>query len=262
MIIRIQVLIAILLSMALSSLAVQTKDAATVPITEVQLRQLIQKTPLDSTEHSRLMARAQTSHLYKVAYEQYTLLWKAHPKDAHANLLRGVMAEEYWLGSTYRSTHINLTAKEQGMLFDTAQTCLAQAVKLQPNLTGANTAYGLFLWNYRSDRQEDGLSLIKKAVALNPKGIRAHVALGEIYSNPYRKAYAPQKAEAELRRAIELDPTYSYAHYTLIHLYLTLHRYQDAQKELQVYSNLLPANVGVSTVKFYQQQIDRGLGHK
>lgn len=217
--------------------AAQQKDARLLPIKEQQLKQLVQRTPIVSSEHLILLSRARSSRLTGFAYEQYTLLWKNRSKNAHTNLWRGISAPMYWRHSKSATPQKRASRSED--IFIVARACLAKAVELQPNSATANMEYGFFLWQY-GNRVDEGLALLRKAALLAPRDPRAHTFLGLVYSNPTGNAYNLQKAEKALKTAIRLDASYAFPHELLASIYRRQGRHQEAQREMQAYRSLLP----------------------
>jgi cytochrome c-type biogenesis protein CcmH/NrfG len=195
-----------------------------------------------------------------LAYEQYTAIWKKNPKNAFANLLRGVATEEYWWQASFPKNNIRLTAQQDSELFQVAKKCLGEAVKLKPKHARAKTAYGMFLWKHvGSEHGSRGLAIVQEAAKLEPTNARVQAALGEIYTTPMRKTYNPKKAETHLLKATQLDSTYSYPHYVLIRLYMDMKQFQKAQKSLEAYKSLVPKEFGERTAKFFDPIIAKGL---
>ncbi len=237
-------------------------DAPLFSITEKELTQSIQQTPIKSPEHIKLIMRASASHLLKTAYDQYTLLWQKQPNNASTNLRRGVVAMEYWEYATKPTVNeLPLNALQAGEVCNVARVCLAKAVELAPKSASANAEYGHFLF-YQGD-EDRGVQLLKKAEALAPNASTAYELLGAIYASPNPPYYQPKFAENELRVAMRLAPLNSYPHWTLARLYLDEQEYSKAQKELQSYLKLAPpALAQEGYVKQMQSWIARGLDKK
>lgn len=248
----------VLLSVA-CGYAAPRKDPRLIRISEQELQRLIRQTPIESPQHARLAARAVSSGLQKVAYEQYTALWQRNRANGYANLRRGIAAQEYWR-YTGRLGGQRLPPQEEHELFRTARSCLSKAVSLLPDSAAAHVAYGFFIWQW-GNQMGPGLNYLRKAARLAPEEARVHANLGSVYSNPSGNAYNPQQAEQALRKAIQLDSSYAYPRRLLASLYLNTKRYKEAQRELQAYLSLAPPGTEKAVV-IYQRAINQGLGRQ
>lgn len=241
--------------MVLCAQAAPKSDPRFKSITAKELKQRIQETPISSPQHALLTARGRSAKLQKLVYEQYTLVWKKKLNDGHANLRRGIAAQNYW-------EHIRHTTKTRlpatfYELHGVIRGCLSKAVELMPNSPSANVAYGFFLWQW-DNQMNSGLALLKKAVTLDAKDARAHANLGNVYANRSGNAYDPRKAEEELRLATQLDSTYAYPYWLMVSLYVNTKRYKDAEQALHRYLSLTPPSAAQG-MRIYQSAIDRGL---
>lgn len=82
------------------------------------------------------------------------------------------------------------------------------------------------------DQQHHAIASYEKAVSLSPNDYRFWMSLGRAYE----QAGDPAKAEAALRRAVELAPAYSYPHWYLGNLLLRNARYDEAFAALRIAS--------------------------
>lgn len=82
------------------------------------------------------------------------------------------------------------------------------------------------------DQQHHAIASYEKAVSLSPYDYRFWMSLGRAYE----QAGDPAKAEAALRRAVELAPAYSYPHWYLGNLLLRNARYDEAFAALRIAS--------------------------
>jgi tetratricopeptide (TPR) repeat protein len=78
--------------------------------------------------------------------------------------------------------------------------------------------------------QKEAYEYYSRALQLQPNDPEANIDLAKLVSTNQ-----PEKAEALLQRAIQLDPTIAVAHYRLSLLYRNAGRTADAQKELEEY---------------------------
>lgn len=241
--------------------AAPRKDPGLMRISRQELRQLIQRTPVESPEHSKLISRAAASHLYQAAYEEYTLLWQRHRNNAYANLFRGVAAQIHW-EEAEREVEKKVPYRrppELDKLRQIAGSSLARAAVLERNARTL-TAYGFWLWRWGQNLKR-GMALMQEAVSLAPKYPGIRIKLGEAYSNPSPGVYNPKRAEEELRIALELAPSAAAPHFLLMRVYEQEKRYKEARRELQAYLALAPPQTAQeSWVKDYQARIARGLG--
>jgi serine/threonine-protein kinase len=125
-----------------------------------------------------------------------------------------------------------------------AERHLRRAIQLNPNYSGAHAWYAGYL--AAIGRPDESLSAIRRGHELDPLDIRITTHVG----SHYLWLRQPAPAIAYYRKALELDPRYSPAHWGLGRAYLQLGRYEDALKELQ-----LP---GSDYLGFYQAGL---LGH-
>lgn len=235
------------------------KDPTLQPIAREVLQQMIAKTPLDAVKvHSRLIGQAYASNLVSVAYDAYTPLWRKNQNNAYANYWRGVTAHLYWWRASYPSTGIHLEQEQKSRLWQTAKTCLSKAVKLKPDFASANATYGAFLFE-QPGSEKRGLELIRKSVQLAPESAGMWRTLGEALINPYGKAYKPEEGEQALLKAIRINSSYAAPHYALIRFYIQQKRFKEAQRELEIYTGLVPNKSADSTIAFFKPQIDKGL---
>ena len=77
-------------------------------------------------------------------------------------------------------------------------------------------------------RFEEGLPVLQRAVAIDPKNIRAHEKLGKTYLSLNRLG----DAQHELETAISLDPNQASFHYLLGQIYRRLGQLEKAKSEL------------------------------
>jgi tetratricopeptide (TPR) repeat protein len=111
--------------------------------------------------------------------------------------------------------------------------------ELQPTDAHAAYYYAMSLWKGKR-AQDPSLdlhqieSLLKKAVALDPKLAEAHLQLGNLYSDQAQYA----EAVPEYQKALENNSALADAHYRLGQAYVHLGQKDKAQPEFQVYQQL------------------------
>jgi tetratricopeptide (TPR) repeat protein len=111
--------------------------------------------------------------------------------------------------------------------------------ELQPNNALAQYYYAVSLW--KGKRIENSSvdpgsveALLKKAIALDDSLAGAHVQLGDLYADQHEY----EKSIPEYRRALELNPNLSDAHYRLATDLVHTGQKENAQKEFAIYQNL------------------------
>ncbi|MBC8234838.1 tetratricopeptide repeat protein, partial [bacterium] len=124
--------------------------------------------------------------------------------------------------------------------FDLAIYAYKQAIALDPNFVDAYNGLGQIL--ARNRKFDEAIDAYKKALALLPidsihsqrRLASAHYGLGQVYAS--QKHY--DEAIAEFQQAIENDPYYSDAHYSLANAYTRQGRAEDAAKEMKIFQKL------------------------
>jgi tetratricopeptide (TPR) repeat protein len=111
--------------------------------------------------------------------------------------------------------------------------------ELQPKNARALYYYAMSLW--KGKRAQDAAldinqigSLLKSAVALDPKLAEAHLQLGNLYSDQNKYS----DAVPEYERALELNADLADAHYRLGQAYVRTGQKGRAQEQLEVYQRL------------------------
>lgn len=254
------ILLVSLFLLALGCHAEPGKDPRLSLVSSQELSQGIAQMPVSSTKHIQLISRARSSNLADEAYRLYKQAWIKTPNNPYSNLLKGLAAENYWAYATAPSVaKLHPSAPEARALLKDAHDGFAQAFKLQPASAVVNMEYGFFLWRYYN-QMERGLPLLRRGLALAPQSPTAHALIGNVYSNPFGKAYDPKSAEQHLLTATSLDPMYAYPHSMLVFLYIQQKRFTDAQEQMQAYLRLSPpAFAQDAIVKLLQSAISKGL---
>jgi tetratricopeptide (TPR) repeat protein len=115
----------------------------------------------------------------------------------------------------------------------------ARFSQLQPGNAQASYYYAMSVWKGRR-AQDPSLdrpqieSLLKKAVALDPKLAEAHLQLGNLYSDQTQYA----ESIPEYAKALEINPNLADAHYRLGQAYVHTAEKDKAQEQFQVYQKL------------------------
>ena len=111
--------------------------------------------------------------------------------------------------------------------------------ELEPNNALAQYYYAVSLWKSKASQNSSVdpaavEALLKKAIMLDDSLADAHVQLGNVYAD--RREY--DKSIPEYRRALELNPKLSDAHYRLATDLVHTGQKENAQKEFAIYQNL------------------------
>jgi tetratricopeptide (TPR) repeat protein len=116
---------------------------------------------------------------------------------------------------------------------------MARFAKAQPRNPAANFYYAMSLWKGQSaDASGPDLkrveTLLRRAVALDPKLTKGFLQLGILLSEQQRYA----DAIPELRRAIQLEPELATAHYRLAQAYQRTKQPELAAEEMRLFEKL------------------------
>ena len=95
-----------------------------------------------------------------------------------------------------------------------AEETLKKAISIRLETAPAWLALGMMYMD--EDRSDAALAALSQAALYDPKSARTHNFLGVVIG---RRGWV-DGAQAELRRAVELDPSYTDAHYNLAVFYL------------------------------------------
>jgi tetratricopeptide (TPR) repeat protein len=128
-------------------------------------------------------------------------------------------------------------------LSDEVTERLGRFVKTQPKNAQAHFHYAMSLWKgERAASQPADLrqveTLLRRAVALNPRLAKGFLELGILLSDQQRYTEAIQ----ELRHAARLEPDLAQAHYRLAHAYQRTGQKALAAKELEIFQQLKAAS--------------------
>jgi len=132
-----------------------------------------------------------------------------------------------------------------GRMYDVSAAMAAEVTRrlehfarLYPNNATANYFYALSLW--KGDRQESAAdlaqveTLLKKAIALQPRFHEAYFQLGALYERQERYREAIQ----QYRRTVELQPDFERAYYRLGQVYRRVGETDPAREALATYERL------------------------
>jgi choline-sulfatase len=146
-----------------------------------------------------------------------------------------------WLEKATKSNPLNYQAWYQIGLLDgtsnagAAQSAFNKTIEIQPNFSGGQRELGISLF-----QQQDYASAaphLEKAIELGLEDARLHNFLGICYNHTNRT----EKAIAQFRTAIKMDPNLAEAHLNLAFALQLLHRLQSAREEYVTACNLQKA---------------------
>jgi len=124
-----------------------------------------------------------------------------------------------------RAFYFAAATDERKQLNDNAQVSVAKALAIDPNLADAHLARGELLWTHDSRFQhESAVQAYKRAIELDPKLDEAHHQLALVYFH----VGLFDKAEAEIAKALELNPANSLARYRYAVIDMYRGKYDDA----------------------------------
>ena len=128
---------------------------------------------------------------------------------------------------------------------------LEEAVKRDPGLAAAHALLSRVYTNeafleepQKQDLEERALAEANRALALDPDLADGYLARGVLYWT-HRNGFPHQRAIAEYKRALQLDPNFTEAHHQLGMVYLHIGLLDKAEQELRTAMQLDPTNIGV-----------------
>jgi len=128
---------------------------------------------------------------------------------------------------------------------------LQQAIRLDPNLAAAHAvlAHAYTIQEFLIEPEAKDLEIkamdeLNRALMLDPDLADAYLARGNIYWT-HRHGFPHERAIAELKHALELDPSSSEAHHDLAMVYLHIGLLDKAEQELHTALQLDPTNKGL-----------------
>jgi tetratricopeptide (TPR) repeat protein len=142
-------------------------------------------------------------------------------------LLIAVLALSIWLGNFIIRNFLAASLIAYGEDAASREQALAYAPS-NPPVVAARAKY----WLYRAEpaRTEEALAELERAAALSPRDYRFHLELGRAYDNTGDAA----RAEASLRRAVELAPRYFDARWALANFLLRAGKPDTAIEEFRL----------------------------
>ena len=111
--------------------------------------------------------------------------------------------------------------QEGGRLKD-AEQIYSSLLEISPSHVGAKTMLGIIY--IQTERDDEGIKLLKSSLKKDPKQFWAHNALGAGYLN--KKQY--QEAIFSFNKAVILKPNYIEAYFNLAKTYSELHKFEEA----------------------------------
>lgn len=162
---------------------------------------------------------------------------RANREAARALQLHPVLAD----------AHVSLALIRHRLEFDwaAAEQSLRRALDLAPSHAHARSFYAELLW--ASGRVEEGLRMQRSALALQPFDLGLNVGLGYALYNLRRY----DEAAAQLRKTVELDPTWHMARFWLAETYAASGLHDLAVNEYSEWLRLVlaPSRVGEALAK-------------
>ena len=236
-------IICIVVFVGIQSNCLSQRDEYRSQITPMEIRNIINLTPIGSSVHEQTISRACYSKLANISYSVYTELWEKDTKNFRLNYLRGISSFTYWITlqgllMDREFTEDKLAAKIEIAL----KSCFKAALEANPKSAEVNRDYGFYLWQYGND-MATGLEMVRKSVQLAPSDSKCHCRLGEIYMNPSGNAFNMVAAERELRLAIKLNGNYIGPRNALISVLSRTKRYQEASEQHLIVANLGPKSM-------------------
>lgn len=128
------------------------------------------------------------------------------------------------------------TDAEKEKLNEDAKVAVEKSLALDPNLASAHVARGLVLWN-EANRfpHEQAIQAFQRALALDPNLAEPHQQLAAIFGH----IGLLEKADSEIKKALDIDPSYTSARARLGMNNLFRGRYDEA---LSVLKTIPPKN--------------------
>jgi len=128
---------------------------------------------------------------------------------------------------------------------------LEQAVRLDPNLAAAHAVLARVYANeaflvmpQEQDLELKAINEVNRALKLDPDLADAYLVRGIIYWT-HRNGFPHERAIVEIKRALELNPNLAEAHHQLGTIYIHIGLLDKAEHELRSALDLDPANIGV-----------------
>ena len=151
------------------------------------------------------------------------------PRDIDWPKARAAVAKALALDSTLGEAH---TALAYGtMIYDwdwpAAEASFRRAIAVAPAYPTGHQWFGDFLWS--QGRLQEALEQMQQAQRLDPLSLVIGTEVGQTYY--LMRQY--DKAEAQLRATLQLDPNYPHGLYIIGLVYLQQHRYREAIEALR-----------------------------
>jgi TolB-like protein/DNA-binding winged helix-turn-helix (wHTH) protein/Flp pilus assembly protein TadD len=170
---------------------------------------------------------------YSGLADSYALLgdWEygvLNPKEAFPKA-KAAAAKALALNGDLGEAHASLALCLKSFDWDwkSAEMELRRALELNPNYASAHQWYGWLLMILT--RNNDGISELKKAEALDPLSLIISADIADAFLIDHRHTAAVQQSW----RTIEMDPTFAMAHFQLGQALIATGQYDGAIKELQ-----------------------------
>lgn len=200
-----------------------------------------------------------------IANQIQLALGKPKPSELARKPRRPQSFEAYdsWLRGQYFFN--KRTAEDFPKATDHFQRAIDKDPAYAPAYVGLASAYALmggYTMRPQSEFMPKARAAALRAVELDERSAEAHTVLGLIVQN-YDLDW--QKAEAEFRRAIELNPSYATAHHWYAEHLMWRGRFEEALRESDEARRLDPHSLIISAdrgaILYYARQYDRAIDH-
>jgi len=199
----------------------------------------IHHTPFNSPIQDDILREAVSDNLLGLAYVEYTAIWNKNQADPYVNFLRGRMAANLVMETAFDPPSSRKYTPEQFQrLQSAANDCLSRAYAAKPDYPPIDVTYASWIFIVPG-RQQQAVSLVRKAVRARPNNALYWAVLGEELMNPSPATCNQTEAASCLRKSERLDPKSPVPHIRFVQLYLDEKRYAEARKELAIFSKMV-----------------------
>src|SRR5579864_3228818 len=181
----------------------------------------------------------QTDPTYAAAYAGLANYYVAAPdyepiaENEAAPKAKAAAEKALAIDNSSAEAHAALAAANWSLFnFGDADAEFRHALELNPNLPNAHHWYGLFLsWE---NRNQEAISHLRRAVELDPLNLQYSSNLGQTFCN----AHQDQACIDQLKKTVDMDANFAYAHSMLRLAYRNTGKYDDAMQEWKKFAIL------------------------
>jgi len=181
----------------------------------------------------------QTDPTYAAAYAGLANYYVAAPdyepiaENEAAPKAKAAAEKALAIDNSSAEAHAALAAANWSLFnFGDADAEFRHALELNPNLPNAHHWYGLFLsWE---NRNQEAISHLRRAVELDPLNLQYSSNLGQTFCN----AHQDQACIDQLKKTVDMDANFAYAHSMLRLAYRNTGKYDDAMREWKKFAIL------------------------